>query len=806
MKKYLMTAVAALTFGGLMTSCTHDVDGSGSSGDVAKNAQESYEQAFLNTFGRPVDGFDWGFGSGNNSTAASTRGMTRTLQPSHNFSNDIPSKPTTNEMAATNFMEAHPSTVSYYNDINGGDGFAGGQSCYINANVKKVNIWNGTATIYVEGECTSFESFYLGDNSNIYLCKNSKLTLDNGFQGNCKVYIAEGAKLTINNNIGTGNVSYYIKGGSFEAKSNLVVNGGKEFFIEDGNVKVGGLMQIQNAIYYAKNTPLSIDGYLDLVNGDNPALFYNEGGTITCENELKNNSSKYYSSGNSKFKEIEGNGISVIYNAGSATMESEGIIRVTNSNGDGTNGSVLINDGSLKGTYFGTEGSSFFQNNGTTTISGGTETENGRTVINSNNNTWVNNNQYVTEYFEYTAGSSEVINNCNLTVNEDFYMNISDGSGDFKIDSNGGVLTKNFYGGGTINGATAGPFKITMGARSVFKVTNDCYLDATAAGIATYGYGFQGVGVGENNAAVLDAKYVKNHGNPGHGYVAYSGNLYVSAESHFAQGTAGATDGSSYIIFKDGCSEKNIYAPGFEDGKPSIKINQTTCNPGFNGDVTPPVTPVTDKVRVIAEDLSTLDGKADFDFNDVVFDVELLSSGMVKIYLQAAGGTLPLTVGDPTTELQSPTMEMQKDSQGNDMEEVMKYEVHRLFKVATTTMVNTNAAGGANRDAVSFEIANPSSFNDVKEIANAIPIRVYKGGQWIELAKAVPVTGNATITASKLAVDGTFGWCAERQPLENDSRYQYTDNAGNNLGSRFRMYLQGELEGKWWLSTTEATR
>jgi hypothetical protein len=74
------------------------------------------------------------------------------------------------------------------------------------------------------------------------------------------------------------------------------------------------------------------------------------------------------------------------------------------------------------------------------------------------------------------------------------------------------------------------------------------------------------------------------------------------------------------------------------------------------------------------------DGKPDFDFNDVVFDVDLLSNGKVRITLLAAGGTLPLTVGDPTTELQSPTMEMQYDTQNYEMGEVMTYEVHHQLK------------------------------------------------------------------------------------------------------------------------------
>lgn len=732
-----MTAVAALTFGGLMTSCTHDVDGSGSSGDVATNAQESYEKAFLNTFGRPVDGFDWGFG---NSTAAS-RAMTRAKGDYDSYKGNM-------------------QPVEWYQDTN--DGWKWKTRTYTFPSAPEIPTAKPTNATYYSGNSElklNGETYWMDENT-------------------------DGSYIDVK----THGDFYIVKSGNGEENVTIAP---PSWYV--GNVDNGYKIRVFVCPGVTFKIPTSGAGNLQA----NVEYYFAPGANLICDASIKLNGTCFYVAGNTTAPQLEVNNTGIFYNMGIANIS--GPVTVENGN------SIIVNDGTLNATSLQTKGSGRVQNNAEITISD-------YTIINSNYNIWVNNGHYKTGYFAYTATSSSVINNCYLEVEENFMMNIADGSGDFKIDAGGGVLTKNFYGGGPFTAKdnqnnntdfTSGPFKITMGSKSVFKVTEDCYLNATASGIADNGYGFSGVG---NDYAVLEAKDVKNSGNPGHGYVAYSGNMYVSAESHFAQGTAGAADGSSYIIFKDGCSEKNIYAPGFEDGKPSIKINQTTCNPGFNGDVTPPVTPVTDKVRVIAEDLSTLDGKADFDFNDVVFDVELLSSGKVKITLQAAGGTLPLTVGDPTTELQSPTMEMQKDSQGNDMEEVMKYEVHRLFKVATTTMVNTNAAGGANRDAVSFEIANPSTSSDIYEIANAIPIRVYKGGQWIELAKAVPVTGNATITASKLAVDGTFGWCAERQPLENDSRYQYTDNAGNNLGSRFRMYLQGELEGKWWLSTTEATR
>ena len=63
-----------------------------------------------------------------------------------------------------------------------------------------------------------------------------------------------------------------------------------------------------------------------------------------------------------------------------------------------------------------------------------------------------------------------------------------------------------------------------------------------------------------------------------------------------------------------------------------------------------PVDPDASEVMVVAEDLSTYissDGKelADFDFNDVVFEVSKGNNSMVHIKLLAAGGTLPLTVG-----------------------------------------------------------------------------------------------------------------------------------------------------------------
>ena len=75
MKKYLMTGIAALTFGGLFTSCSHDMD-QYTGGNVTENIQKDYETKFVSRFGEPASTQDWGFGS---SSVAGVRGRSRQL-------------------------------------------------------------------------------------------------------------------------------------------------------------------------------------------------------------------------------------------------------------------------------------------------------------------------------------------------------------------------------------------------------------------------------------------------------------------------------------------------------------------------------------------------------------------------------------------------------------------------------------------------------------------------------------------------------------------------------------------------------
>ena len=137
--------------------------------------------------------------------------------------------------------------------------------------------------------------------------------------------------------------------------------------------------------------------------------------------------------------------------------------------------------------------------------------------------------------------------------------------------------------------------------------------------------------------------------------------------------------------------------------------------------------------RIIAEDLALTQG-TDFDFNDIVLDVKLTSTGADCI-LQAAGATLPIRIN------------------GQD-----NLEVHKLFGVSQSTMVNTywsdGRSSGVKKDPVSFSITgNFKSAKDVK-------IEVKQGDIWIELfaERAEP--------ACKIAVTTDFVWAYERQNIK----------------------------------------
>ena len=475
------------------------------------------------------------------------------------------------------------------------------------------------------------------------------------------------------------------------------------------------------------------------------AIYIAEGATLTTNYPiLLNSGMNVYNHGTIDVKDLQVNTNSVLYNSG--TVKVKGTLSAE-SNGlkEGDVQSIIVNANEIECTDVVVNGGAV-KNDFEWKVSGTTK-------INSNNSGWINTNHWITKDYAYVAGSENVINSCYLEVTNDFEMNISSVKGSFKINSEGGVLAKNFYGGrDSSTGAVSGPFKIEMAENAVFVVENDAQFESGRGEIDNDKYAYGIFGPTQGGYAVFQAKNIVREASIANtwGAVTYRGHLYVSAETHFAQGNDGMAD-HKFIFEQDGFSiADNIYAAGFKAGKPSITIAKTDCCPGFQGG-----DPL---YRVIAEDLSATEA-GDFDFNDVVFDVVGAEGGKTTLKLIAAGGIYKLTVGGK--------------------------EVHELFGEdpkadGTYPMINTGA--GATHDPVEFKVdgtyTTPEQINNIKII-------VYKPG----FENGLVLTAEKGVAACKILVDDRFPVVPERHSIANEQ--------GN-----FTTYVQGnwaDNDNFWWI-------
>ena len=490
----------------------------------------------------------------------------------------------------------------------------------------------------------------------------------------------------------------------------------------DGSQTTGGTLYITGNVdftsgsyYVAPNTEIYLVSGSTLKLTESQAqnlqkgckYYIASGATLKVNGEIKLNSCEIYNHGTIEATKLSPNEISLLYNVGTLTISDA----ITLNNAD----SKIVNDGTITAASLLTAGSAKFQNNGDATISGAT-------TVNSNDNIWVNNGKYTTGTFTYEAGSSEVVNNCKMKVNGQFYFNLGDNAGQncFRMDAGASCEADTYL--------AKGPHNIYMGAGALFKVNGTATMDATKANYGVYGPTSGGY-------AVFQAQNIVA-GTAGQGYeITYGNNLYVVANTHFAQGYSGTYP---FIDFKGGCSESNIFIEG---NMPNYSITRSECNPGFGGKPEP------EAIRIIAEDLSASEG-SDFDFNDVVFDVQLNwpSEGKHTITLQAAGGKLPLTIAGE--------------------------EVHAKFGVPTNKMVNTES-WTEQRDPVTFVIEGNYAN------ANEIEVRVQKGSDWPLL------TAPKGKAASKIAVSTDYNWVKELKDISNAYK-------------NFDTYVKSGTPAEWW--------
>ena len=168
---------------------------------------------------------------------------------------------------------------------------------------------------------------------------------------------------------------------------------------------------------------------------------------------------------------------------------------------------------------------------------------------------------------------------------------------------------------------------------------------------------------------------------------------------------------------------------------------------------------------MIAEDLSATEA-GDFDFNDVVFDVEPNEAGTAaKIVVRAAGGIYKLTVAGQ--------------------------EVHQAFGESANDglypMINTNPWNpDVKATLIESYSGDFSSDAAIRNTIKGIEIKVYKPG--FE-QNGIVLTANTGEAACKILVDNTFSVVRERTGIADEN-------------TNFHKYVQGtwdnDVNGFWW--------
>ena len=184
----------------------------------------------------------------------------------------------------------------------------------------------------------------------------------------------------------------------------------------------------------------------------------------------------------------------------------------------------------------------------------------------------------------------------------------------------------------------------------------------------------------------------------------------------------------------------SVYGKKYDNGDKELGIQRLQYAEDWilkivPGETTPPPPTLIEYGRVICEDLADSQG-SDFDFNDVVFDAYVYSDKSCRIVLQAAGGTMPLSVGG--------------------------HEVHNEFGgYPVKTMINTHAEKRTYGDYANNVPPKEFTINGINSIVE-IPIYVNGGTQVWEISAPI---GKAP---QKLCVPTTFQWCEERVSIKDD--------------------------------------
>ena len=702
MKKYLVTGLAAVAISGMFTSCTHDNDSAGGSSNLG--VVETYEKAFISRFGTPSPDADWGFGP--STTQAGTRSQSNPTCP--NITQPYNQEWVTSYCETAKEPNAENTTDNYDNTTYETNYGAGGPNS-IDWNdpqqVKDRKYFFGD-----DGNTDSWETrlaWALENHPNWITYKK-----DETYVTNFKI------TSTYNGFISVAGSEGIIDNGTLSGAERTIVITGTWNITEDQRIGSLGKIIIANG----GTVNVASGKMLNMVN--QARLVVLPGGKLTGQGSVEVNN------GNAEGKEN--------YNGG--TID----VAVFNNNfGKLYNyGKFLVNE------YQGGAKESNFYNHSLVAIdhfAGTGSTANAR-VFNACQ-FYVKNNARIRNY-EGLAGSALIVDG------QLMFSSSEDGTNTpTYVGLAAGALVKanTLYNNGT---SWTGP---TEGGYAVLSIGKFDYMNWEQEHPENGGYFINNIYLQADDLTnVPDGNGMQQKTDNGTEYYTMSQAKYKFEK--IVANAGGNGNGNTKVINK-GTTE---IIPADEDFEKGVK----GCTPGFKGNPPSEEEESEDVVRVIAEDMGdqATNESSDFDFNDVVFDVEYVSASEAKVTILAAGGTLPLTVG--------------WDGDETNESGYIEYEVHNLLGYSETMIINTNSNVGNHIDGVKPKTITVSgSFNkdNLAVGANAIPVKVRKNNKWYTI---VAPQGKA---AGKLCVGTDYKWCNERQDIY--------DKWKDNNGALFLQYV-----------------
>ena len=735
MKKYLMTGIAALTLAGIFTSCSHDMD-LYSGGDTSKKIIENYENAFVQTFGQPAPTQDWGFGS---ATVAGTRGMTR--------ANEGATYPATHEYKDANGYMIAGANMNHNEWADPSKEFGG---------------WVVPDALTEGYEDPHFRHFFVqqvytgGTNPPETGNKEATKAADGSVHaGSTLNQLTVGQACSHINDFNEGTCS----------SSNVLENGST----------------VNNGTYHNDQITLMVNVY------DTSCFGYHETGGSNVKGVINHNDKMALVSAAVIDAWAASNGnpgeavvdkwnrsfmgfdyellpesdivmdsyamLSQVPNINNLQYAWDGtnLIPIKQKTADTTAGEQLDLTSTFTNSWNGTMSTN--ATGGITFVSNGGAIQAGYFGY-ENVNKWPNFSKFVIEFEEATpvATTVQVGNTYDIPV----------GTTKYELD---------------ITNISASGAQLNVPANNTIKISK-IYLES-------------GGQQNNDNALYYETDYLLGEDNK---IIFYSPNTnqYGGTIKNLSEDDMKTTqDGKTCLnLVKFKQLADDGYHPISTDLKKWVKW-QAACD-GYYSDWIVTLTeakrigdsdegggakPITETRRIIAEDLTLNDYGKDFDFNDVVFDVNWThiegnddkNTQSVSIKIYAAGGELTMYVGGTAESLDGVKTV-------NDL-----FQISNPKKtISKTEMINTIKGHRNDYEPATYDLDNSWwSGTKIGEVAKSIHIRVIKSGEVIELSAD---QGKA---ASKIAVGTDYVWCDEREDIDT------------KFGGKFSQFVKGEGGYSW---------